>query len=84
MGIPAKLNAESGTNPKGIPSVIPKSNRESVAATGERRCALVSAMGIFGPLIPANYRAIDAAKVAPTLLARTPSAEGPGRRAIRR
>jgi uncharacterized protein YbjT (DUF2867 family) len=33
-------------------------------------------MKIFGLLIPANYRAIDAAKVARTLLARTPAAEG--------
>jgi len=33
-------------------------------------------MKIFGPLIPANYRAIAAAQVAQTLLARTPSAEG--------
>src|SRR5580700_2291518 len=33
-------------------------------------------MKLFGPLIPANYRAIDAAKVARTILARTPAAEG--------
>ena len=33
-------------------------------------------MKIFGPLIPGNYQAIAAAKVARTLLARTPSAEG--------
>jgi hypothetical protein len=33
-------------------------------------------MKIFGPLIPVNYRAIDAANVARTLLARTPTAEG--------
>jgi hypothetical protein len=33
-------------------------------------------MKVFGPLIPANYRAIGAAQVARTLLARTPSAEG--------
>ena len=31
---------------------------------------------ILGPLIPANYRPITAAKVARVLLARTPSAEG--------
>jgi uncharacterized protein YbjT (DUF2867 family) len=44
----------------------------------ERPLEKVSAvfMKIFGPLIPANYRAIDAAKVARTLLARTPSTEG--------
>jgi uncharacterized protein YbjT (DUF2867 family) len=33
-------------------------------------------MKLFGPLIPANYRAIDAAKVARTILARTRAAEG--------
>ena len=33
-------------------------------------------MKLFGPLIPANYRAIDAAKVARTILACTPAAEG--------
>lgn len=33
-------------------------------------------MKILGPLIPANYRAITAAKVAQTLLKRTPTAEG--------
>jgi len=33
-------------------------------------------MKVFGPLIPANYRAIGAAQVTRTLLARTPSAEG--------
>lgn len=33
-------------------------------------------MKMLGPLIPANYRAIEAAKVARTLLARTPSTSG--------
>jgi hypothetical protein len=33
-------------------------------------------MKIFDPLIPANYRASDAAKVARALLSRTPSANG--------
>ena len=33
-------------------------------------------MKMLGPLIPANYRAIAAAQVARTLLARTPSSEG--------
>jgi uncharacterized protein YbjT (DUF2867 family) len=33
-------------------------------------------MKILGPLIPANYRAIAAAKVARTLLTKTPEAEG--------
>lgn len=33
-------------------------------------------MKMLGPLIPANYRAIPAARVARTLLARTPSAKG--------
>jgi hypothetical protein len=33
-------------------------------------------MKAFGPLIPANYRAIAASQVARTLLARTPSAKG--------
>ena len=33
-------------------------------------------MKIFAPLIPTNYQAIDAAKVARTILARTPVAEG--------
>jgi uncharacterized protein YbjT (DUF2867 family) len=44
----------------------------------ERPLEKVSAvfMKMFGPLIPANYRAIAAAQVARTLLARTPSAEG--------
>jgi uncharacterized protein YbjT (DUF2867 family) len=44
----------------------------------ERPLEKVSAifMKVLGPLIPANYRAIAAAQVARTLLARTPSAEG--------
>jgi uncharacterized protein YbjT (DUF2867 family) len=44
----------------------------------ERPLEKVSAvfMKIFGPVIPANYRAIEATKVARTLLARTPAAEG--------
>jgi len=44
----------------------------------ERPLEKVSAgfMKIFAPLIPANYQAIAAAKVARTLLARTPVAEG--------
>jgi uncharacterized protein YbjT (DUF2867 family) len=44
----------------------------------ERPLEKVSAVigKILGPLIPANYRAIAAADVARTLLARTPSAEG--------
>lgn len=44
----------------------------------ERPLEMVSAvfMKMLGPLIPANYRAIAAAQVARTLLARTPSAEG--------
>jgi uncharacterized protein YbjT (DUF2867 family) len=44
----------------------------------ERPLEKVSAvfMKMLGPLIPANYRAIAAAQVARTLLARTPSAEG--------
>jgi len=44
----------------------------------ERPLEKVSAvpMKVFGPLIPANYRAIGAAQVARTLLARTPWAEG--------
>ena len=52
-------------------------NRASLGQP-ERPLEKVSAvfMKIFGPLIPANYRAIDAAKVARTLLARTPSTEG--------
>ncbi len=52
-------------------------NRASLGQP-ERPLEKVSAvfMKIFGPLIPANYRAIDAAKVARTLLARTPAAEG--------
>ena len=51
-------------------------NRASLGQP-ERPLEKVSAgfMKIFGMLIPANYRAIDAAKVARTLLARTPSAE---------
>jgi hypothetical protein len=40
----------------------------------EKASAVFSKM--FGSLIPANYRAIAAAHVARTLLARTPSAEG--------
>lgn len=44
----------------------------------ERPLEKVSAvfMKMLAPLIPANYRAIAAARVARTLLARTPSAEG--------
>jgi uncharacterized protein YbjT (DUF2867 family) len=44
----------------------------------ERPLEKVSAvfMKMFGPLIPANYRAIAASQVARNLLARTPSAEG--------
>ena len=44
----------------------------------ERPLEKVSAviMKVFGPLIPANYRAIAASQVARTLLARTPSAKG--------
>lgn len=44
----------------------------------ERPLEKVSAvlMKMLSPLIPANYRAIPATKVARTLLARTPSAEG--------
>ena len=52
-------------------------NRASLGQP-ERPLEKVSAgfMKIFAPLIPANYHAIDAAKVARTLLARTPAAEG--------
>ena len=52
-------------------------NRESLGQP-ERPLEKVSTvfMKIFGPLIPANYRAIAATRVARTLLARTPSAEG--------
>ncbi len=52
-------------------------NRASLGQP-ERPLEKVSAgfMKIFAPLIPANYQAIDAAKVARTLLARTPVAEG--------
>ena len=44
----------------------------------ERPLEKVSAvfMKMFGPLIPANYQAIAAVRIARTLLARTPSAEG--------
>lgn len=44
----------------------------------ERPLEKVSAvlMKMFGPLLPANYRAIAAAKVAQTLLEQTPTAEG--------
>jgi uncharacterized protein YbjT (DUF2867 family) len=52
-------------------------NRASLGQP-ERPLERVSAvfMKMLGPLIPANYRAIAAAQVARTLLARTPSAEG--------
>ena len=52
-------------------------NRESLGQPG-RPLEKVSEvfMKMFGPLILANYRAIAAAQVARTLLARTPSAEG--------
>jgi hypothetical protein len=55
-------------------------NRASLGQP-ERPLEKVSAvfMKIFGPLIPANYRAIDAAKVAQTLLGRTPAADGGSR-----
>ena len=60
-------------------------NRASLGQP-ERPLEKVSAgfMKIFGMLIPANYRAIDAAKVARTLLARTPSGERSGRGASAR
>lgn len=54
-------------------------NRESLGQP-ERPLEKISAvfMKILGSLIPANYRAIDAAQVARTLLERTPSAQGRG------
>jgi uncharacterized protein YbjT (DUF2867 family) len=50
------------------------------AALGQPERPLEKVSAVFGkmlgPLIPSNYRAIAAARVARTLLAQTPSAEG--------
>jgi hypothetical protein len=50
------------------------------AALGQPERSLEKVSAVFskmlGLLIPANYRAIAAAHIAQTLLARTPSAEG--------
>lgn len=52
-------------------------DRESLGQptrTGEKVATMLSK--VLGPLVPANYKPIDAAKVARALLARVPSARG--------